>query len=196
MTTIADIIRHFSSTFTLPVQVDDVVAEFRARGIMDEVYFWDVESDIDILKGRATHWSYPPGPSLTEVRCLDVDISANLDIRWRRLVSCKELLHLLDRESIRVNSDAQLDHLIEKIILPASLQDPFTDGAATNSDRVAELQAAAILFPFSAREVLLPYVADGRLSFDQVVAMADLPPRYVAYVLSDVWPGIHEILTR
>src|SRR5437868_5473575 len=90
--TIADVIKHFASRTTVPVQVDEVVDYLRAEGIKDKIWFWTVESDVEILRGKMKHWEYPDGDGNT-VQCLDVDISKNLDDRWQRLVSCKELLH-------------------------------------------------------------------------------------------------------
>lgn len=193
MLTIADVIRHFSIRAEVPVEVDEVVELFVSTGIKDHIFFWSIESDVEILRGKMKHWEYPT-PDGAIVSCLDVDISKNLDERWQRLVSCKELLHLLDPLGARVSDASTYGRLVEKVILPANLQDPFTDGHQVNSDRVAELQATAVLFPIAARELLHgPYQAK-KLSIEDIVRLVDLPPRYVAYVMSDVWEGIHDML--
>ena len=179
----------------MPIQVDEVVAFFEAREIKDEIYFWLVESDVEILRGKMKHWEYPDENGKI-VSCIDVDISRNLDERWQRLVSCKEILHLLDPKNVQVHDEITYNRLIEKVILPANLQDPFTDGREVNSDRVAELQAAAILFPYKTRELLYgPYHRDKTVTIEDIVRIVDLPPRYVAYVMSDVWEGIHSMLS-
>jgi hypothetical protein len=85
--------------------------------------------------------------------------------------------------------------LIEKIILPPELQDPFNDGVHARTDRIALIYAVAVLFPFGARKILLPKYTTGELSVPQIANLAELPARYVAIVMSETWPEIHKILT-
>ena len=194
MLTIPELIRLFSTRESLPVQVDDVIDEFRKHGIKDEIYIWQVEADTDLLRGKIKHWDWEHDGNKTCVA--DIDISKNMDVRWQRIVSCKELLHMLDPPEAQVKSEDEIDHLVEKIILPAGLQDPVSDGYHVNTDRVAELQASAVLFPFAARNLFLKPFQEKKLPLAEIIRLTDLPPRYVAYVMSDIWPGIHELLAK
>jgi hypothetical protein len=113
---------------------------------------------------------------------------------WQRLVCCKELLHILDSVETRVSRPEDIERLVEKIVLPADLQDPFTDGIHALTDRVAATYAAAILFPFGAREIVLKPFLERKLPLTRLADMAELPPRYVAIVMSEIWPEIHKML--
>ena len=111
-----------------------------------------------------------------------------------RLVCCKELLHILDQNYMKVSTPSAVVDLIEKIILPPELVDPFADGIHTNSDRVAILHALAVLFPLSARAILLPPFKDGKLSAQKIAEIAELPVYYIQLVLNDGWLHIHKLL--
>jgi hypothetical protein len=54
--------------------------------------------------------------------------------------------------------------LVEKIILPPDMIDPITDGEHAASDRLAVLHAVAVLFPITAREILMPAYASKKLT--------------------------------
>jgi hypothetical protein len=82
---------------------------------------------------------------------------------------------------------------VEKIILPPDLQDPFSDGIHAMTDRAAVAYAVAILFPFGARNILLPHVGT-KFSLPKIAEMAEIPLRYTYAVMSDIWPEIHSIL--
>jgi hypothetical protein len=100
---------------------------------------------------------------------------------------------LLEPIESRVTKLEEVEKLIEKIILPPDLVDPFTDGLHAATDRVAVAHAIAALFPFAARGILLPKYNNG-LTLADVSVLAELPPRYVAIVMSDSWPEIHAMI--
>jgi len=126
-------------------------------------------------------------------RCADITYAAQIPHEWQRLVCCKELLHLLDPIETRVSRPEEIDKLVEKIILPSDLQDPFTDGIHALTDRVAVTYAAAILFPLGARAILLPHLGK-KLSLPKIAEMAEIPLRYAHTVMSEIWPEIHDIM--
>ena len=135
----------------------------------------------------------------SKLGCFPVDVEEHVvpefkKLEWQRLVCCKELLHILDSVETRVSRPEDIERLVEKIVLPADLQDPFTDGIHALTDRVAATYAAAILFPFAAREIVLKPFLERKLPLTRLADMAELPPRYVAIVMSEIWPEIHKML--
>ena len=84
----------------------------------------------------------------------------------------------------RVTKPEDIERLVEKIVLPSDLQDPFSDGIHALTDRVAITYAAAVLFPFGARQILMEPFTDNKLSLAKIADMAELPPRYAALVMS------------
>jgi hypothetical protein len=191
---INDLIRQFSTRTILPVQVEDVAAALVAAGIADEIYyFWNIEMDTGVLKGAITHWEYPAGDGKTK-RVVDIETARSLPLPEKRLVQCKELLHVLDPATFQVNTREAAFGLVQKIIIPPEFQDPFTDGHLANSDRVAILHALAVLFPFACRELLMKPLAEGKLSLQQIAEFADLPVEYAAVVMSETWPTVHQMM--
>jgi hypothetical protein len=67
------------------------------------------------------------------------------------------------------------------------MQDALNDGTPVNYDRLAEYQAIAVLFPWTAREVLLAPYKNDLLSLDDISRMADIPRKYVSFVMSEFW---------
>lgn len=188
---VKELIREFSTRGTLPVEIEDVIAAIRSRGISDEIYyFWDNNLDPKTLRGYIKHDEYPQpsGPPK-----LAVEITyAKMGHEWERLVCCKEVLHVLEPAEQRCGKPDEVDLLIEKIILPADLVDPFTDGLHAATDRAALIYAVATLFPLAARNILMPKYSNGKLTLADIEDIAELPARYVAIVMSAVWKDIHD----
>ena len=193
--TVSALIKTFSAWDRIPVDVEEhVKPEFLKLGVKDEIYFWsDPKLNPAIIRGEIEYWDWPQ-PDGKKVNVADITFAQQMDHEWRRLVCCKEMLHILDPVGIRVTSPEDIDKLVEKIILPSDLQDPFSDGIHALTDRVAITYAAAILFPLGARALLIKPYMDGKLPLVKVAEMAELPVRYAAVVLSEVWPEIHEML--
>jgi hypothetical protein len=194
---VAALIKTFDQRGDLPIDVEKhVMPEFLKFGIKDEIYFWpDPKLNPGIIRGEIEHWEYPMHENDQHPRrCADITYAKQMPAEWQRLVCCKELLHILDPEETRVNKPEDINKLVEKIILPSDLQDPFSDGIHALTDRVAVTYAAAILFPFRAREILLPPYVDKKLSLQKIAELAEIPVRYAYAVMSEVWPEIHTML--
>jgi hypothetical protein len=194
---VAALIRTCAAWETLPVDVEDhVKPEFLKFGVKDQIWFFsDPKLNPSIIRGEIQHWEWWDWRPETEpIRVADITYAAQMPHEWQRLVCCKEMLHILDPEGTRVTRPEDIDKLVEKIILPSDLQDPFNDGIHALTDRVAITYAAAILFPLGAREILIQPFLDGRLPLAKVAELAELPPRYAAVVMSESWPEIHEML--
>jgi hypothetical protein len=187
------LVRKFAALDRVPVEVNMVVNEIRAAGVKDEIYyFWDQNLDPTILRGYIKHDEYPQ-PDGAKKRVAEITY-AKMGHEWERLVCCKELLHLLDPESERTWKVDDINRLIEKIILPPDLVDPFKDGQHALVDRVAISYAVATLFPFGARQILMPAYQAKKFTLADIEELAELPRRYVAIVMSDAWTEIHKLI--
>jgi hypothetical protein len=180
----------------MPVQVDHVLQVLIEWGVKDDIWFFDADMDSSVIKGEINHWEAPWGDTIK--RFADITTAKNLSKPEKRIIECKELLHILDPDWTLVSTEAAIHALIEKIVIPAELQDPFSDGMEhANSDRVAMLHAVAVLFPWEARQALLPAFSRGLITTKLIAEqLADLPEKYVATVMSDGWPDIYSIMTR
>ncbi|MFO1118347.1 MAG: hypothetical protein U1E28_21970 [Beijerinckiaceae bacterium] len=191
---VSSLIQIFASRTALPVDIEkDVLPELRKMGVSDEIYpFWDIELDPGTLQGYCHREEIPTQDGSYFMTTIGF---AKDGPEMERLVTCKELLHILDPKTCRVSSADKVYGLISKIALRADLIEPFSD-QDDQSDRVAVLEALAILFPMEARNALLPYFRNNELTLAQIAEYAELPPSYVKYALSDNWPRIHDVLIR
>lgn len=191
---IPELIEQFSSRKSLPVDVNDVLNCLKENGNEDEIEFIGVDLDPDVLQGLIKIFHVRDKLYGDPTRYVNIYYNRTQNIDWQRMICCKELFHLLDPTSAETKSSDEIFKLAEKIGLPPEMQDPTSDGIATNTDRLAEFRAAAILLPWEARQILLaPYKA-GAITADDISRLADMPRRYVGFVMSDVWDRVFPIL--
>lgn len=194
---ISDLIRHFMAVESVPLDIeDDIVPVLRDNGVKDDFFVFEVEMDDASLRGKLVHWEpweYPTGPGRddTVVCVADIYIAKSLPPEWKRLVACKELLHVLDSEECRVYKPDDIDNLIRRIGLPIEAQDPIADGTQVQSDRMAIYEAVAVLFPMAVRNLLMPAYKADKLTIDDIASLIDIPPRYVWVVMHEVWDRAH-----
>jgi hypothetical protein len=191
---VRDLIRAFDTREKLPVDVNDVVAYLKAQQIKDEVNFIGVDINTEVMRGAIHHFVIPGSAYREPILCADIYYDKNQGSDWRRLVSCKELLHLLDPDSQKVKSKKDFIRQVEKIVLPTEFQDTISDGAKVVSDRVATYLAVAVLFPLSSRAILMPAFKAEKLTTEDIAIIAEIPERYVALVMSDEWEAAHQIM--
>lgn len=186
-----ELIKEFSSRVTLPVDVNDLIPILTKNGVETNVEFIGVDLNPEILQGQIKVFHMRPGVYADPVRCANIYYHRGHSTDWQRFICCKELLHLLDPESAYTQEAADIDRLAEKIGLPPSMQDPLEDGLATNVDRLAEFRAASILLPYAARQAFLQPLSEGKLSINDIAEIADIPRKYVGFVMSQHWEKVH-----
>ncbi|UZW54029.1 hypothetical protein NUH86_10830 [Sphingobium sp. JS3065] len=195
--TTAKLIEHFAQETHLPVDVNAVLQKIRQLGHdEDDIEFVGVDINADIMLGEIKMFYVRPGPYADPIRHANIYYCQSLDLSWQRMICCKELTHLMDPPHTRTTNVADIEKLAEKIGLPPEMQDPVTDGPETNRDRLAEWRAAAILLPLAARGALLDAYKSGKVSVADIARLADIPSKYAAFVMSDSWPKIHDLLLK
>lgn len=189
-----DLIASFSRRTTLPVDVNDVIELVRKNGEEIDIEFIGVDLDPEILQGQIKVFYVRDGVYAEPRKCANIYYHRGHAKDWQRLICCKELIHLVDPEAARTTTSEGIDALAEKIGLPPEMQNPTADGFEVNVDRVAEWRAAAILLPLAAREVLMPFYSSGAITAAEIGRLADIPRKYAAFVMSDAWPAVHDLL--
>jgi len=193
----AALIEYFSKEISLPVDVNAVLHKIRElRGEEENVEFIGVDIDPDIMLGKIKVFYVRDGVYGEPIRWANVYYCRSLDIAWQRMICCKEITHLMDPIHTRTSNIDDIDKLAERIGLPPEMQNPIEDGAETNWDRLAEWRAVAVLLPLAARDILMPAYRDGKISLADIARMADIPSKYAAFVMSDVWPKVHAALVK
>lgn len=196
---VGELILKFLERTSVPVDVNEVIEELRVSGIKDEIWFFEIAGlDTEVLRGEIKHWSYgiDKGDRCEVTYVADISFASTQALDWQRLVSCKELLHLLDAPDHRVATPEDVERLIEKIVLPPDLQDPIRDGMHATTDRTMRIIALAVLFPVAAVRALKKPFDDGKITLERIANLVELPPPYVALAMSDEWEEIHDILIQ
>ena len=106
----------------------------------------------------------------------------------RRLVSCKEILHVFDDDEHTAKTLAAVERLIDQIVVPPS----SGISASTQSDNSGMLHALMILMPRDALAILKPMYELGQISAEDVARLADIPEAYARLALSPLWQMIVE----
>lgn len=190
-----ELIKSFSGKISLPVDVNEVLDVLKANGSSQDIEFIGVDFDPEVLQGAIkvfySHDALYGEPN----EMVNIYYHRGHPNYWQRFIACKELIHLLDPASARVSTPTSAQELAAKIGLPPEMQDPLNDGLATNVDRMAEWRAAAILLPLAARDLLLEPLHEGKLKLPDIARLADIPGRYAGFVMSSIWPQVHNLLT-
>jgi hypothetical protein len=186
-----DLIRFFSEFTTLPVQINDIVDHLVDSGCQDEICFIGVDFDINIVRGFIKRYIFRRVPYGDPVFHTDIYYDRRQGLDWRRIVCCKELIHILDNQQQATSSREDVAALIERIVLPLEVR---LDGLQVIEDRIGILKAIALLLPLAARELLLPRYKSGDLTDEEIAILACVPLRYVRVVMLDTWESLHEKL--
>lgn len=191
---VTELIGAFAGKLTLPVDVNDVLRCLRENGHDDDIEFIGVDLDPEILLGKIKVFHVRDGLYGEPRRFANIYYHRGHELDWQRLICCKELIHLLDPDAAHTKTQAEIDELAARIGLPPYMQNPTEDGFAANIDRLAEFRALALLFPMSARNVLLEANRADKITIAQIARLADIPSKYVGFAMSDVWEKVHALL--
>jgi hypothetical protein len=209
---VGDLIRHFSTQTLMPIKINAVKAAILNAGMQDKIEFVGVEYDVSIIRGKLyqyiTRQALYAEPELVS----EVYYDKNQETHWRRLVCCKEMLHILDRDMWKAKTQEQVSLLLSKIVFPAGIRALLSEMNGTTGsdldptdevhtlrallDLHTDLQAVAVLFPLAVRERLLPFYEAKKLTVDDIALFVDLPKRYIGIVMSSHWPTMHAVWTK
>ena len=191
---ISQIIRHFEALGRAPIEITDVLKQIQSVVLDERVEIEGYNRPATKLRGYHHRYHIPPHPdsALMPERVAVAAYSVQQENGWQRLVCCKELIHIFDREPIRTSSKDEVVRLGHHI----GGGEKFDKIDASNMqgffDQIAVYQALAILFPFGLREAI---VTSGKTIDVPVVANhVDLPMKWVSMVLNDRWPLLRESL--
>jgi hypothetical protein len=162
------IYEHFADRTRLPIGLDEVVSFFKQNDYVSDITisrtskFSDVKAHIKIIDtddgriARIIYADYLDEPS---------------KIKEKRIVLCKEIMHLADFPCAETGTIAQLRELV----------DSFSDGLPEVSprhvlaDHNGELSAAKILLPQQAALILLAELRRGRIEYADISEVALIP---------------------
>jgi hypothetical protein len=190
VSTLLKLIDEFSAREVVPIEVDEIADYLRSLGIKDKIFFFDADLDIDVLRGSLVHWEYQMEGWTYKVA--DIYTAKTLSPEEKRVVQAKELLHILDHRVDRASTPDEVDALIKKMALPIAEIDWKNDGHHAQSDRSAILYALPVLFPKATRDLFLPLYKANKIDDVTIAKLLALPKSIVAFVMSDMWVGLHD----
>lgn len=177
----------FATRMFLPVPIDAVAEELLESGCCASITYFEVDTDPRELAGICRVHRERPPYALDDNLHLHVIYSSKMDLQWRRMVVCKELLHAVDSEEERAATREQVERLIDEIILPSEL----VGGIQSMSDRFGLLNALRVLLPRDALSELKELRENGSISEDDVSSLAQIPEPLAKFaILSPIWQQI------
>ncbi|MEI6485670.1 MAG: hypothetical protein WCO11_05325 [Sphingomonadales bacterium] len=192
----SDILGHFSAKVDAPVDVNDVLAFMRDGGVECDVSFIEVELDTEILLGQYQKFYVRPVPYADPEAYANIYYAKQMTRDWQRLVCCKELLHLIDRDGHKATTPDQIRKNAEHIGLPIQLRDFDAQDPIANTDTIAEFFALGILFPLAARAALMDPFKAGKLKIDDIARFFDIPKQKASFVMTPNWESVHANLMK
>lgn len=188
-----ELIEFFSSFTKLQVGINEIADHIIASGIQDEIRFIGVELDVGILRGFLHRYTIRAKLYGDPIFRADIYYDRRQDLEWRRLVCCKELIHILDGPQHSTASREDAERLIERIVLPTEVHAQLEYTLAID-DKLGLAKALAVLFPAGARELLIPKYKCGDMTDEDIARIAQIPLRFVRFVMLDTWEKILDML--
>jgi hypothetical protein len=196
MALIHDLIEFFSTFTVVPIDPDEVRDQIVGYGVKDEINFIGVNLEERILRGALLHYTRPTGVYADPTVCADIYYDNNQNRRWRRVICCKELLHLLDHAGTRTATQKDCEKLIEDFVAIVKAKPPQYSAEQFHawSDTLMLYYAIAVLFPIEVRSELFEPFSAGAVSLSQIAEKVDLPEDLVVLVMNPAWPATFDAI--
>jgi hypothetical protein len=182
-----NVFEHFSCHTILPVKLEDIKEHILETGVVESIDIIPADLDPQIVAGflRVFKWKGVYAPDAHAHA--EVFYSKQLDIPSRRLVICKEMLHILDEHK----QTAQTRAIVERLIVEVSAPPSMTLGLPAQSDHMGVWLALSVLVPRDALEYLRA-VHQAGMSAEAIAKLAVVPSSYMETLLSPLWQSIIE----
>lgn len=184
------LIEQFSDIEMLPIEITEVRDAILDLGVQDQIHIVGNSADTAKVWGAYYKFSRHPGvyaaPELHSI----IAYNLGLSIEWQRVVCCKELVHIFDRDEERTNTPEHVVELAAKLLGPMSSEDFGIGEIMALKDKIAMYQSLPLLFPNAARSKALAAIAAGTHDAKSIAKQAVLPLSIVTLILSKDWPAI------
>lgn len=166
----------------MPIRVDAVREWIIKAGLQDEIVF--IPSDIDPtkLRGVIHQFTYRPKVYGEPIRASDIYFARPLNVCWTRLVCCKEMMHIFDRDDQKAGSRQLVGQLTFDLVTPPAPDAPMSPQVL--SDWLAIVKALIVLAPLEILEALRPYHESGEKKPYDIALFLRIPEAYIAYIFS------------
>jgi len=177
------LVESFSSQEDMPVLIDSVIEWIRANTDHKIIELHPVKRDKKAFRGACRRKSIPaagaPMYSADFEIITQILYGEDLPEEWKRLVICKELLHVFDSQGERVSTPDAVKKLITSVVAPDLKGVPFIPAI---NDQLGAFKAMAVLMPRAARVKLTSAVQRDARTIKEISSFVNLPEHYV-----DIW---------
>ena len=187
---IKQIIDAMSEVATMPVEVSEVVNLVIELGYQDRIYIHPEACETGKIWGAYVQFRENSVPYAAPDFVSYVIYNSNIAPEWQRVVCCKELVHICDKEISKANTREKVSGLFEKLLEPPSTKDFNLSSYLAVEDILAIFPALGILFPEAARLQALSAVEDKSRSVAEIADWACLPIPLVQFCLKPEWPEL------
>ena len=179
-----NIYEHFSCYTKIPVRLDDIKDHVLEAGPVDEIIRYPIDFKEYIITGgvrifRSLGAPYEPGKIIAHI-----GYPRQMPEPWQRIVTAKELLHLIDPPNARSSTQVAVNQLITELTNLAAAK---AIGLPTHVDLQNNMLALVVLAPRDALSDLRPLYKKGALSEQQIANMLGIPVAYAHWALTDEW---------
>ncbi len=192
---VSKLIRHFEALGRVPVSMTEVVAEFRRSLLTSGLQVKGVDLPANVLRGTHFHYHHEPHPNSIVMpgSMALVVYSTQQDLKWQRLVCCKELIHVLDSPVVQTKDEKDIIKLGSKLADKSRHYEGASD-LQWFFDDLAKYHALAILFPFSLREAIMDAYLAKHIDDAALSDVVQIPEEFVKMVMSDQWKLLRETI--
>jgi len=188
----AGLVSHLSGCNEFPIPVDSILGWIKQSTDFKTIRFHEVARGNKAFQGAFRCRAVPNGRPYSDDWDLVVDILYGADLHpfMKRLVICKELLHVFDPPKAHVNDEDKVKRLIPAVNFPelAIMDLPYI------IDTYGVYRALNVLIPQHARDRLASAIESGQRTVAEAANHLELPTPWV-----DMWlrrgPGIEAIIT-
>lgn len=184
------IIDAMSEVDTMPVEVSEVVEVVIALGYQDRIYVHPESRETGKVWGAYVQFRENAVPYAAPDFVSYVIYNSNIEPEWQRVVCCKELVHICDKEISKANTQEKVSGLFEKLLEPPSTKDFNLASYLAAEDIFTIFPALGVLFPEAARRQALSAVEDGSRSVTEIADWACLPVPLIQLSLQPEWPEL------
>lgn len=178
----------------LPVEIEDVRDELIRLGFQDKIIFSDEDMDPAKLRGILYKFIQRPAVYGDPEMVSMIVYSSRLSIDWQRVVSGKELVHIMDKPSESAKTEEEVQAFLDKLLGPLSTEDFGLADLMAATDKLAVYQCLPLLFPQAARDQAVALFKSGEKTLPQIADWAVLPPNFIELMLGDGWPSLCDLL--
>jgi hypothetical protein len=182
---LATLLRHIQTFTHLPIEIGDVRAWVEERCTADRIAVYFTNLNPSILRGfirrdRRRNSVYGDLEDIAEIH-----VSRHLEMPWRRLVACKEMIHLHDGKSAQVKTPEAFDRLVDDMVAH-----PYADGAPRSysppaiADILALWSALGVLCPLPLIGAFRREIREERMTSEDVANYLAVPTELMKWVLS------------